>query len=328
MEQKFVFISYSSKEYSEATKVCIHLEANGIKCWMAPRNIQPGESYASQIVKAIQNCSALVLLASKETNESGHVTNEVSIAFDKRKTIIPFRIEDFTFTDEFIYFLGRKHWINAFEGFEKGLNLLTETLKTDLDINSEPTPEVNVDPKPIPDINIDPEPDDDQTHPNNPGPDPTSEKKHKFCTSCGAKMDISLPVCTNCGKAFPKEHHTKQYKFCTNCGSQMDSVLPFCTNCGQAFNDSNKNYYSNGVVNGDTKLNTIQIIIIVLLVLASIGSAFAFFFIPLLWCIPMTIHYSNKCKKNEQVSTAFKICTILFMGLIPGILMFFDQDTK
>ena len=141
-------------------------------------------------------------------------------------------------------------------------------------------------------------------------------------------MDISLPVCPNCGKAFPKEHHTKQYKFCTNCGSQMDLVLPFCTNCGQAFNDSNKNYYSNGVTNGDTKLNTMQIIIIVLLVLASIASAFAFFFIPLLWCIPMTIHYSNKCKKNEQVSTAFKICTILFMGLIPGILMFFDQDTK
>ena len=148
MIEKFVFISYSSKEYAEATKVCIFLESKGIKCWMAPRNITPGASYASQIVSAINECSALVLLASQDSNDSGHVSNEISIAFDKKKTIIPFRLKEFDFSDEFIYFLGRKHWINAFENFDKGLDLLLHTLIPILDskeiIQEEPTKDENI----------------------------------------------------------------------------------------------------------------------------------------------------------------------------------------
>ena len=75
-----VFISYSSKEVDIAKKICAFLEGENIPCWIAPRNVNPGENYATQIVNAIRNCDALVLLASNNTNLSGHVSNEVSIA--------------------------------------------------------------------------------------------------------------------------------------------------------------------------------------------------------------------------------------------------------
>lgn len=129
MTGQHVFISYSSKETEAAVKVCNYLEQNGIKCWMAPRNVLPGGNYPSQIVSAIRSCSALVLMASEKTNASGHVSNEISIAFDDKKTIIPFRLEEFQFTDEYLYFLGRKHWINAYEDFNKGLVTLINTLR-------------------------------------------------------------------------------------------------------------------------------------------------------------------------------------------------------
>ena len=92
--EKIVFISYSSKEMETAVLVCNYLEEQGIVCWIAPRNIEAGANYASQIVAAIRRCDTLVMLASESTNVSGHVSNEVSIAFDNKKNIIPFKLHD------------------------------------------------------------------------------------------------------------------------------------------------------------------------------------------------------------------------------------------
>ena len=126
--KKHVFISYSSKELDVAVKVCAYLEANGIPCWIAPRNVDAGGNYPSQIVSAIKNCEMLVLLASENTNASGHVTNEVSIAFDNKKIIIPFKLQQFNFTDEYLYFLGRKHWIEASNDVNAAMVLLKDTI--------------------------------------------------------------------------------------------------------------------------------------------------------------------------------------------------------
>lgn len=128
MEKK-VFISYSSKEMKVARQVCEYLESNGVSCWIAPRNINPGDNYATQIVHAIRDCSVLVLLASDSTNASGHVSNEVSLAFDNKKVIIPFKIEDIKFTDEYLYFLGRKHWIEAHLDMKSGFEQLLSTVE-------------------------------------------------------------------------------------------------------------------------------------------------------------------------------------------------------
>lgn len=124
----FVFISHSSRQAGAAAEVCEYLENRGVQCWIAPRNINPGSNYATQIVHAIRECSALVLLASENTNNSGHVSNEVSLAFDNKKQIIPFKLEDITFSDEYLYFLGRKHWIDAYADFSDGLEKLYLTL--------------------------------------------------------------------------------------------------------------------------------------------------------------------------------------------------------
>ena len=37
-----VFISYSAKDKTTADGVCATLEAKGIRCWIAPRDILPG----------------------------------------------------------------------------------------------------------------------------------------------------------------------------------------------------------------------------------------------------------------------------------------------
>jgi hypothetical protein len=41
-----VFISYASADAAVVQKVCAALEAAGILCWIAPRDVVPGTRYA------------------------------------------------------------------------------------------------------------------------------------------------------------------------------------------------------------------------------------------------------------------------------------------
>lgn len=120
----FVFISYSSNDGEKAREVYDYLTKRNIACWMAPQSLQAGRDYPSQIVDGIRNCSAFVLLSSHNTNASPHVSNEVASAFDARKPLIACRLENVDFTDEYTYYLRRKHWIDAYTDFGAGLKEL------------------------------------------------------------------------------------------------------------------------------------------------------------------------------------------------------------
>jgi uncharacterized protein (TIGR02145 family) len=114
MENSFdVFISYSAKDLVIAEDICSYLEKNGVRCWMAPRDVRPGNLYGAEIVAAIKVCKVLVLVYSRHSNSSKHVINEIDIAFGKDKIIIPFKIEDTPLSESMEYYLNNKHWIDA-----------------------------------------------------------------------------------------------------------------------------------------------------------------------------------------------------------------------
>ena len=124
MKKPFVFISYSTKDSDTANLVYSYLEGNGINCWIASRNIEGGESFAVQIVDAINDCTAFIMIASGNSNDSGHVGNELSLAFGAKKKIIPFRIGEFSLSKSNLYFLQQAQWINAYENLNDGLRHL------------------------------------------------------------------------------------------------------------------------------------------------------------------------------------------------------------
>ena len=47
--------------------------------------------------------------------------------------------------------------------------------------------------------------------------------------------------------------------------------------------------------------------------------------LPLAWKVPMTVSYFKKTKNNDEVSIAFKICSLIFADPIAGILMICDN---
>lgn len=117
--EKYVFISYSSNDKLIADAICHFLEENAILCWMAPRDIMPGSTWAGAIIKAIRECAAMLLIYSKNSNDSSQVANEVDKAFSNGKPIIPFMMDSTPLNDDFDYYLSRKHWLVAYPDYRE-----------------------------------------------------------------------------------------------------------------------------------------------------------------------------------------------------------------
>ena len=108
-----VFISYSTKNKTVADAVCAKLERQEIRCWIAPRDVPPGQSWVAVIVEAISNSQVFVLVFSDGSNKSNQVIREVGEAFDNGIPIIPLRIEDVEPSKEMRYYIKSIHWLDA-----------------------------------------------------------------------------------------------------------------------------------------------------------------------------------------------------------------------
>ena len=135
-------------------------------------------------------------------------------------------------------------------------------------------------------------------------------------------------------------------KYCTYCGKQIDDNAIFCgycggaTNAGTAQSNDNQNQQSNQSYQNFQTYQTAQAPVVeekrepsglakaanILLILGAVLTSIYTFGIGMAWCIPMVSSYKKKLKRGNKVSTKFKVCTILFVSTIAGILMLCDPD--
>jgi len=130
-----LFISYSTQDKPTADAACAMLEAAGIRCWIAPRDIVPGAEWGEAIVSAIADCRAMILIFSASANDSPQIRREVERAVSKGIPVIPLRIEDIAPTRSLEYFIGTVHWLDALTPpLENHLRRLTDTVKALLQV--------------------------------------------------------------------------------------------------------------------------------------------------------------------------------------------------
>ncbi|MFZ4763742.1 MAG: toll/interleukin-1 receptor domain-containing protein, partial [Roseimicrobium sp.] len=124
-----VFISYSSHDKAVADAACAALEAQKIRCWIAPRDVPPATDFANEIVKAIDDCRAMVLVFSAKANKSADIGSEVYLAFSREIPIISLRIENVAPEGAMKYRLGKTHWLDALTPpIEKRIGELVESV--------------------------------------------------------------------------------------------------------------------------------------------------------------------------------------------------------
>lgn len=105
-------------------------------------------------------------------------------------------------------------------------------------------------------------------------------------------------------------------KYCTHCGAEIADEAVVCVKCGCAVESQKP------AVRDHSTLDTV---IKVFMIIGCVANAFCFL-IPLCWCIPMTLHLINERKAGAPIGTGFKICVLLFVNTIAGILLLCREE--
>ena len=124
-----VFVSHSVKDKLVADAIVTRLEAESVRCWVAPRDVVPGADWGESIVNAIESSRIMILVFSRNANASRQIKREVERADDKGVYTIPFRIDDIEPTKSLEYFISTAQWMDAFvPPLEQHLDTLVKTV--------------------------------------------------------------------------------------------------------------------------------------------------------------------------------------------------------
>jgi hypothetical protein len=125
-----VFISHAHKDGEIAGAVCRKLESNGLKCWIAPRDIAAGEDWTKAIRNAIEASRVMVLVFSENANAASHIEREIANAFYTRRIIVPFRMTKALPRRELLFYIGDAQWTDSHDPpDEQDLEALTARIK-------------------------------------------------------------------------------------------------------------------------------------------------------------------------------------------------------
>lgn len=127
-----VFISYKSEDAPLAMRVRSLLEANGIPCWIAERDIHAGSNYAKEIPDSIENCKVLVLILTKEAQTSPWIMKELDSAITSRKKILPLLVGHFPLDPAMTFLLTGVQYHDATDNLDRTVIDLLPQLKADI----------------------------------------------------------------------------------------------------------------------------------------------------------------------------------------------------
>ena len=126
------FISHATADKAEADRVVASLEARGLRCWIAPRDMRPGIEYGAEIINGIKRSKSLVVLLSSVSVTSRHVRAEVERAVDVGHTVYPVRLEDVEVGEALEFFLSIRQRIDVFnDPTDQNLKILADAIASD-----------------------------------------------------------------------------------------------------------------------------------------------------------------------------------------------------
>lgn len=134
-----VFISHHSSQYEAAKRVKAALAQAGIRGWLAPDDVDPGSAFDVQILDAMKNARAVVLLLCAQSDRSRHVKREVMLADDASTPVFPVRLEPVK-AEGLAYWLKDYQWIDWFDGKGDGLDRLVAAVAGELGSERAPIP--------------------------------------------------------------------------------------------------------------------------------------------------------------------------------------------
>ena len=111
-------------------------------------------------------------------------------------------------------------------------------------------------------------------------------------------------------------------KFCVHCGAEVHPQAVVCVHCGCSLAGTPNTAKTTSSNNSDSS-DIMKTLIKVFMILGIVASAWAV--IPLIWCIPMFLKVNKYLKGEETLTTGYKVCVLLFVNIIAGVLLLVDD---
>ena len=87
------FLSYSRRDQKVALRLADDLIAAGVSVWVDQYDIQPSQHWDRAVEAAVRGCNGFIAVLSPASVASANVADEVSVAIDDGKSIIPVMVE-------------------------------------------------------------------------------------------------------------------------------------------------------------------------------------------------------------------------------------------
>jgi hypothetical protein len=111
------FLSYARADARIALKLADDLIAAGPSVWVDQYDIRPSQHWDRAVEDAVRGCEGMIVVLSPRSVASPNVADEVSVAIDSGKTVIPVLVEACTLPLR----MTRMHFIDATQDYDQAL---------------------------------------------------------------------------------------------------------------------------------------------------------------------------------------------------------------
>ena len=134
-----IFISYSRRDSQFVDSLMRQIEQNDLDIWMDREDIRGGDSFRAAISQAIRNCPLLIVVLSPDSIASKYVTQEVTVADQNDKPIIPVLYRQCQIPPEMELQLAGIHLVDfSIQPFNTALNQLLQALRSGRGVQTRP----------------------------------------------------------------------------------------------------------------------------------------------------------------------------------------------
>ncbi|HEY3886925.1 MAG TPA: toll/interleukin-1 receptor domain-containing protein [Caulobacteraceae bacterium] len=114
---KTYFLSYARADSTIALKLADDLKAAGTSVWVDQYDIHPSQHWDRAVEDAVRGCEGMIVILSPRSTASSNVADEVSVAIDSGKTVIPVLVEACTLPLR----MTRMQFIDATQDYDHAL---------------------------------------------------------------------------------------------------------------------------------------------------------------------------------------------------------------
>lgn len=111
----YAFVSYASADRARVLVIADMLEGLGVRIWMDRRSIAGGANWDTEIVQAIAGCAAILVFCTPAAMTSANVQQELRLAWEERRTILPLLLEPVDLPSQVRYTLAGRQRIEILD---------------------------------------------------------------------------------------------------------------------------------------------------------------------------------------------------------------------